>query len=641
MDEADEKALLEQQRKEIEKLEERRRAERLRACERIWEQEKRKLREAKALALRRKAEEERRRSEEAALIRRTKEKEEAERRARLGRPLITPPTRNVVSYDTLGQSRMGSSHATLPSSSSTATSSSRVEEPFVYDFMVTPRRTVARSRPEPQSLSQLNVLTVTRPSYDESRCVPFSDVLASMQGPLFPLERHDPGSTRSQSKSSTRRTSELLDCLLKVVEWAEGERKQRKGKAVDRQQRRGSDKSVLQSHCVACSSPVSPVSTSSSWLSSPTSSRRSWLSFGSTSSSISTTITTPSTSPIPTWLSKPLSASPLPLTRPTTRPRPMSLLLPPISLAPPKPHSCKPYAQLTPIPIEEAPLSIPGTGKRSLNSLSPNMSWSRPAGSHRKERSTTPPGERVMRRVSQFVELAKGFQNAYMSAALFSASASSDPFEDRDIHTTFIVSVSEGWHVRNRGSQMATQRLNPTGSRAHPIDVSVFLSPTRSHTPESSPQFLLAPPIPLRPRCNPSANPPRTVLPNPLPYPIIFKPLPVPCRSPFRLHAHIHLTHNMPTHGYNPTPAPWVSDRQSGRGDHGSTVTWRVRTVENPAFLRLKALHNIMWDRGTNWQGRAREGSLGAGKEKILKIAFEGVGRSWLGIDDWQVASHW
>jgi hypothetical protein len=63
-------------------------------------------------------------------------------------------------------------------------------------------------------------------------------------------------------------------------------------------------------------------------------------------------------------------------------------------------------------------------------------------------------------------------------------------------------------------------------------------------------------------------------------------------------------------------------------------MTWRVRTVENPMYLRLKGLHKIMWDRGTTWQGRVREGNLGAGKEKILKVAFEGVGRSWLGAGD-------
>lgn len=666
MDEADEKALLERQRKEMEKLEEKRRAERLRACERIWEQEKRRLREARALALRRKEAEEKRkaeddksRAEEATRIRIAKEKEAAaeaeragERRARLSRPVVATPTRNVVSYDTLARSRAESSHASSSPSSSTATSSviSRVDEPFVYDFMVTPRRTPPiRSRPvslslsskslSSQTLSQPAVQAFARPTYDESRCIPFADVLASMQGPLFPVERRETSSSHSKSKSSKRRTSELLDCLLKVVEWDEDERKQRKGKAVDRPpvHRRGSDKSVLQSPCAACSSPVSPavssVSTSSSWLSSPASSRRSWLSFGSTSSSISTVATTPSTSPIPNWLSKPLSTSPLPLTAPTTRPRPISLLLPPRSVTQPEPHSCKSHSHLTPVPIEDGPLPIPG--KRVSNLSSSGTSRSRPRGSSKKERSTTPPGERVMRRVSQFVELAKGFQSAYMKAALFSVSASSDTFEDRDIHAAFIVSVSEGWQVRGGAPQASLRRLKPAGCRASTADVSTFLdSPSII---ESTSQFVLAPPIPLRSRRNPSTDPPRTILPDPLPYPIVFKPLPIPCRSPFRLH----LTQHTPphTHTYNPTRAPWAPDRRSGTSGHESTVTWRVRTVENPVFLRLKALHNIMWDRGTNWQGRAREGSLGAGKEKMLKVVFEGIGRSCLGADDWQEAS--
>lgn len=232
-----------------------------------------------------------------------------------------------------------------------------------------------------------------------------------------------------------------------------------------------------------------------------------------------------------------------------------------------------------------------------------------------------------MRRVSQFVELAKGFQTAYMNAALFSVSISSDNFDDRDIRAgTF---MTEGRQARNRAPQVVRRRPKPSGSRAKPVDVAIFLD-SLSCTTIVTPAIPLSPPIPLRPRNTSSTDPPSTILPNPLPYPIVFKPLTKPCRSPSRLH----LIHPSPSQPYRPAREPWTPDlRRAGRAKN---MTWRVRAVENPVYLRLQALQNIMWERGWNYQGRAIEGHLGAGTEKIYKIVVEGVGKSFLGEDDGQ-----
>ena len=60
-----------------------------------------------------------------------------------------------------------------------------------------------------------------------------------------------------------------------------------------------------------------------------------------------------------------------------------------------------------------------------------------------------------------------------------------------------------------------------------------------------------------------------------------------------------------------------------------------MRPVANPIMLRLHALHNICQAHTIAWQ-RARDGTLAAGKEKMVGIAWEGIGRSSLG---WAVSS--
>lgn len=585
MDEADEKALFEQQRKESEKLAEKRRQDRLRACERIWEQEKKRLREARALALRKK-EGERKRAEEEKRIKAAKEKEAAERRARANRTRSGQSlgSRSVVSYEILGRLREGSSHA----------QSSRVH---LYPFMTPTTRTVKSSQTPSQPQSQ-SFKPFTRPTYDESRSVPFRDVLASMQGPLFPVERRAASPNYSSSQDRRKhRENELLDSLLKVVEWELDERRKLKGKWTERP----TPQRTSVSSCIACS--VSSPSPSSSLESS---SRRSWLSFSSVSSSSApTTVTTPSTSPPRSWFSKAVTP-PSPVL--VSRNQLTSLI---VSRLPLPPHSCQSPPCFTPVPLAESPLPM-----STLHEPSPNPAAMSSEPDSRTEHTVTPSSGRVARRVSLFVGLAKELQNAYMNATFFAVTVSSDVVEHRTVSAASVP----------RPTQPSCCRAKRAGYRALAADVAVFLG-------DSNPQDWTPPvtSIPLR-LWGPSTNTPRSTLPDPLPYPIRFKPLPKPCRSPFRLNAHLVLVQRRP----NPAPAPWAphisNGADAGVGTGASeTVTWRMRTVENPAYLRLKALQNVLWDEGVKWQGQAREGSLGAGRERMLKVTFEGIGRSWLG----------
>ncbi|EPQ60118.1 hypothetical protein GLOTRDRAFT_97465, partial [Gloeophyllum trabeum ATCC 11539] len=62
-------------------------------------------------------------------------------------------------------------------------------------------------------------------------------------------------------------------------------------------------------------------------------------------------------------------------------------------------------------------------------------------------------------------------------------------------------------------------------------------------------------------------------------------------------------------------------------------ATWRLRPIANPVLLRLKALQNCCGAKRLAWEGRAREGSLGCGRERLVGIAWEGRGRSGLRVE--------
>jgi len=64
-------------------------------------------------------------------------------------------------------------------------------------------------------------------------------------------------------------------------------------------------------------------------------------------------------------------------------------------------------------------------------------------------------------------------------------------------------------------------------------------------------------------------------------------------------------------------------------------LKYRIRPIANPVLLRLKALQNVCAGEGVEWEGRAREGALGFGCDRLHGVAFDGIGRSRLG---WEVS---
>ncbi|KDR85562.1 hypothetical protein GALMADRAFT_369987 [Galerina marginata CBS 339.88] len=581
LDERDEKAMREMQAREVERMEERRRQERLRHCERKWEEEKRRLREERMAVLRRREkkrleDDDRRRKIEEQESRRAAEEERRRAKARASRKFV---------YDFPFKSSCSSRTPPVPS----------------------------RSAPPPHS-------------FDDSASISFTDVLKSMQGPLFPVSHDEhthrahrsPTRSRSRTRSQPKRRREdrLLDALLVEIEYSEDERRKRKGKQRAQPPRRSSPP------CLACTAPspppLSPALSSSSSSSIPRTS--SWLSFRTSSaSSSSTDLTTPSSSsPVASPKSSWFSSS-----------RPKSWLSEPI-VSTSLPHSCRPHSRLTPVAIADGPLPIDGTHPPKSAPIShPGRQRSTSTVRAAKEGAGV-----LVRRMSKFVELAKGLQNAYVTAALFSVSASYDSFEDR----VLALDMPDSDKNRNSPQEMATSlsvaqapsrsttmrgakpKLRLAGYRVSALDVAAFLDPTQQLFVSTDDVANASP----TPRYIPLTSPyppteaPRTILPDPLPYKLVFQPVPSPSRSPFRFNAGSEL------HTMYPSSDPTPAERAPGQ------VSWRIRSVGNPVHLRLKALHNIVWRRGVQWEGVARETALGGGRERVVGVAYEGVGGSSL-----------
>jgi len=136
----------------------------------------------------------------------------------------------------------------------------------------------------------------------------------------------------------------------------------------------------------------------------------------------------------------------------------------------------------------------------------------------------------------------------------------------------------------------AETRLRPPGYRACYADVSTFLTaePVAARLHPNS--------IPLRFPYTPASTP---VPSRTLTFP---PPLPIP-RSPFR-----------------PTEPP-------------PSLLLRLRPIGNPVVLRLLALQNILGERGKEWEGRAPDGALGCGKERLVGVGWEGLGPSGLSVE--------
>ncbi|KAF5345206.1 hypothetical protein D9758_009653 [Tetrapyrgos nigripes] len=568
--------------------------------------------------------------------------------------------------------------------------------------------------------------------------------------------------------------------------------------------------------CPACSSSPSPISASTSpSTSSSSSTSRSWFSFGSSSSSLSsvsstsTNITTPSTSPpVKSTTSGPTTASGLRnwlRVRAVTNASISSLhAATPVCTCSTLP-SFKP-SHLTPIPVsvEDSPLWFPpSSSSRTLpddasDSVSGGVGAHVPARTRRKSTSresiislnsilsitTVDPNNAantvntVVSSLNRFVELAKGFQSAYLQATVF---AQVNGYDVGDRHR-FGSESGEGesddgekleererermWREEARryrefkdGKQMKRlenevvmsktkkRKLRPVGYRATKEDVGrMFIlnvgggssgtnassvndsvkvgagvdpdlvCPRCSKLPASSatdttssakgdserihsksskstgddqdqdnyqwiPLHTLSSPI--RPTLNP--NRPRTKLPNPLPFPIVFKPETPLTTSPLRrmrmmqqakereaerdiremsLSMYGHSEHGMGgsqgrfarrSSSSPPREYEYTSGSGSGSGSRSrssspssyflscSSSSARSRTrnpiprpryIANPVYLRVRALNNRISSIEAQRMGLTGGNGSTSGKlrEKVVGVGFEEVGRSLLGI---------
>lgn len=219
-------------------------------------------------------------------------------------------------------------------------------------------------------------------------------------------------------------------------------------------------------------------------------------------------------------------------------------------------HACRcPASKLSPISISQSPLHFHDTKPHTQTIPTCEKHESRVS--------------RLGKSVSRFLELARVLHNAY--------------------------------GIATESDSVIMSPSGPPGYRAKAKDVAKFVTIERlCHEPMKC--------IPLTSPF-PAVGLPRTTLPDPLPYPIVFKPQVLPPPSPLKRFAQSALM-NASSHTIGPVA--------------------RRRYIPNPMFLRLQALKNIIWQHGIDWEGRSQEGMLGCGKEKVIGFAFEDAGRSLL-----------
>ncbi|KAK1229787.1 hypothetical protein PQX77_007135 [Marasmius sp. AFHP31] len=593
--------------------------------------------------------------------------------------------------------------------------------------------------------------------------------------PLQPLSLKSGGSARRR-----KRDEELLSVLLTEVKWVEGERllrgrprqreigeRSRSNRSTEKEGEAGSKEKARQlrpsqpvrqnssssikscsstSSCAACSAasqtPTSPTSSTSSAVSRA----GSWLSSFS-SSSTSTDITTPSTS----LSTSPLKANITPVHKHLSSSVPPSNVRSTVAgwlrksaiAAATQQHQAKEshrsdtqlmhschrlhHSRLTRILPFDGPLPLDHEGDGTSSLLKHEGVDELVLKGDTKPRATDPnAGHRISihgaaglaRQMTRFVELAKGFQTAYINMAAFSALHTSTSYDGRSWD---FADDAEEEEVRRRrrtrgaSTKTAVRRLRPAGYRATNVEVQLFaLRPTvvgvrkekegsLGATNEGSAGVLPddettrgsgarelrsswnqenddegAEYIPLLSPFPPSHSP-RTVLPNPLPYPLFFKPSNPLVLSPHRrvsLQHHKQVEDGMEFGSLSVSPPPYPSlargtgrfssrlsssppprssprSRGSSRSNSLSPTRRsslarlqnpqklpapvpRPRLVANPVYLRLKAAKNVGHELGVNWEVDLGKkcGSLCTGKEKVLALAYDEIGKSVLGREE-------
>lgn len=502
LEEPERRVVQETRQKQRERWEEAQRRQRLRMCEKVWEEEKQRLHAERLRAIRRREEEialeeERRRAEEM------QQHEEAELalRQRSRRVGFSMAHRQTVSYGKLSQARLDK-----------CLTSKCDEGPFQYS----PMQPVKLSKTPPKrgltSPKALRGDTTPKPSGGQLRTVSFKEVVSSMDGRLFPLDaaerseeaRRIAGISNVASPQRHRRQasvrSELLHSLLQVVEWQEGERRKAKGKGVELP-------TQIPQRSPLCSTPTPMLSVPSNDLMLPmsssvsTSRSNSWLSFGSWRSSV-TDITSPEAS-------SPMPDSPKCSTS--------SLQLPTFYESH---HDFIPRSSFVHVPLDETPLSPP-----KPRSYASEMRSNRPVAdvpsiveddSYRLEIVGRTLARRVSRSVHGIVDAAKGLQFAYISATMFSVGAPPSPSytssQSREVPISRRSYRRHGYRARPADVKKFIAHIPPTiATSPEPIYCIPLVSPfpvtptaiPQVHRSASSHSFLI--PSPLRPRTPPTA----------------------------------------------------------------------------------------------------------------------------------------
>lgn len=584
-------------------------------CEKIWENEKLRLQEEKArMKLARLKQEKQHRAQQQELESR--------------RPVTLSRSRKPkLSYNSLSRTR----------ASSTSSTSEASPSGYTYSFVVTPAlqmppsrhtkmkagssRAKARREYPPSTSDYSTDTTSDGTGFDASGpSVSFKEVITAMNGSLFPLtasERAHSLSRSSKSVSTLKHHHKLdpLDVLLdsEATSWAPEERLRRRlDKAPQRDDNQPSGWN-REGPCTMCR--TNSLSSSISSPTSATSDNSDISSFSSLASSM-TDITTPPASPpsssdIPLVQSlaeamQPFAQIPEPGSSSCRCIRPVSRL---ITIPPSQgplfipPHPAKSEALSSPSPSPKS-LSFPKTRKASISSISSIIST----------RSNSKLGQHV----SRFIQLAKGFQNAYMHAMVYSVVPNcDDSYRDNPIQTP---------------AKMKKMRLMPDGYRVSKEQVSMFICNVNVDSLQSSstpPTFIAL--------GNGVDAPQHTVLKHPLPYRTLLKRDLEPLISPFlRAHQQEHVAKSRIRR--NEPLLDLRDDSEFRRVISRSRSTSpdlepRKRFIRNPVYMRVKAIQGAVWERGGVWDApRVRAGRLSCAKERILVFTTAFVGDSPLGF---------
>lgn len=235
---------------------------------------------------------------------------------------------------------------------------------------------------------------------------------------------------------------------------------------------------------------------------------------------------------------------------------------------------------LTPIDLQDCPLSFPCSCPQPTT---PSLVQQPKSRSHFAARLV----RKIGTSVSTFVDVATQFQAAYMRTTGFIVQLEPDLPHDE--------TVAQSWGSRRaRAAAKTSLPFDPTHPRAKINEIIAFKEGSAWSEPKEEigieqEHYTLVQLI------SPSE-----------------RSLPPPPTSPLSMFI---------------TPSP-LRPREVSVGPR-----YRIRPIANPVLLRLKALQNVCADGGLKWEGRAREGTLGFGRDRLHGIALDGIGRSRLSLE--------